>query len=337
MVKRRNGTIDIFRLVFSALIVMIHYSGNFKIYSISNNTIGRLGVPFFFMVTGFFYFSKQRRMHQLKWLDTWKYLREILLLWIIWTIVYVYKIGNLQKNPIILKFSIVRSLFGLHFEAGMLWYLIAAFEGLIIVQFIKVKFGEKYLNILFCFSLIACLLGSGYGNILGYWPKFQNIYLFWAPQNSVLSAIIWYTVSLKMVEKKSKLKTIGKFRWLILMTLMWGAELAVIFVFNLKTSTDTVIMLIPVAICFFAFLLNHPIYLSQSLDWFICKLSLYVYVTQTFAGDIVNFLMISFRFKSIMSTPVYYLFVLSVDLLISVLILLVEFLFKSKKIYTFVK
>ncbi len=51
MEKRRNATIDFIRIIASILVIAIHTTNG-----IIAETIGRWAVPFFMVVTGYFYF-----------------------------------------------------------------------------------------------------------------------------------------------------------------------------------------------------------------------------------------------------------------------------------------
>ena len=52
MEKRRNATIDFIRVIASVLVISIHTTSG-----IIAETIGRWAVPFFMVVTGYFYFK----------------------------------------------------------------------------------------------------------------------------------------------------------------------------------------------------------------------------------------------------------------------------------------
>ncbi|WP_421825361.1 acyltransferase family protein [Lacticaseibacillus hulanensis] len=86
----RNGTIDILRVVFALLIIMIHYNGGEKLLSILANTVGRLGVPFFFLVSGFFFFRKKYRQKTFSISEIWKFSRKTFFLWLICSIFLSY-------------------------------------------------------------------------------------------------------------------------------------------------------------------------------------------------------------------------------------------------------
>lgn len=61
--KQRNNSIDIFRYICAVLVVIIHtepfYTGEFQALGIFlKHILARIAVPFFFAVSGYFFFSK---------------------------------------------------------------------------------------------------------------------------------------------------------------------------------------------------------------------------------------------------------------------------------------
>ena len=56
--KKRNGIIDIYRVIAAVLIVLTHYNGGVIGLRYLSESLGRIGVPIFFMITGYFFFSK---------------------------------------------------------------------------------------------------------------------------------------------------------------------------------------------------------------------------------------------------------------------------------------
>lgn len=317
--KKRNGSIDFFRVIAAAAIIMIHFSGQFKPYAIFESSFGKMGVPFFFLVTGYFYFNNTRRLHYFDLRQVFNYEKKMLILWLVWSLVSFYRI-------FISNFSIpllLRSLWGLNFFSGPLWYLIAACEGLIIVQYIWVKFGRNFFLILFFISFVMCLLGSNYGGLLNRWPQFQKIYFFVAPQTSFFAAIVWFGVSIFMVYHKDELYKCGRIFPLLVGILLWLCEYVFVHLTKLSIDTDMYIMLVPVSVIFFFWLLNHPIYLSDKADRFLRDLSLYMYVSQVSAGDVVAYLIGASGIKHLQTGPFFYLIVLLVDLVISIIMVVI--------------
>lgn len=73
IMKKRNGEIDVFRFIFSVLIVVLHFSNTFKMPYIKN---GWIGVEFFFLTAGLFMAKNASGFHiERKDIanQTWKY------------------------------------------------------------------------------------------------------------------------------------------------------------------------------------------------------------------------------------------------------------------------
>lgn len=137
----RNGSIDLFRLLVSMVIVMIHFGIGVKIYSPVYNTLGRMGVPFFFLVTGYFYFSKSLNI-DFNWQYYKKYMMKTFQIWIFWSCFYIPRLFLVKQEPVT-PFILIRSLYGLSATCGPLWYLIAAAEALALVHLTFRKLGKN--------------------------------------------------------------------------------------------------------------------------------------------------------------------------------------------------
>ena len=63
----RNKTIDLLRFVFSLMIIAVHtdlfVDVSTPLYYVFSLGLARAGVPFFFIVSGFFYRQKQLENH----------------------------------------------------------------------------------------------------------------------------------------------------------------------------------------------------------------------------------------------------------------------------------
>ena len=86
--SNRYAQIDVLEFVFAILIVCLHISGNDQksIVYIIGQYVGRIGVPFFFAVSGFFAYQKVKAGSPREYLKR----QEIKLLRIfsIWTLIY---------------------------------------------------------------------------------------------------------------------------------------------------------------------------------------------------------------------------------------------------------
>ena len=100
MNKKKYAAIDIAKYVAALLVVCIHtypfidISETFNTYWL--HIVCRLAVPFFFTVSGFFFFRKWEESHEEENLENLKkYIKRLLIIYGIWTVIYLpYTIWN---------------------------------------------------------------------------------------------------------------------------------------------------------------------------------------------------------------------------------------------------
>ncbi|WP_289765012.1 acyltransferase family protein, partial [Faecalibaculum rodentium] len=149
--KRQYGAIDIARYVSALLVVAIHVypfvdmSPVFNQYFIA--IVCRLAVPFFFVVSGYFFFRKIRRSETEENREKLKdYLWRIGKIYLIWTVIYLpYTIWNYASAGFSWQsiFSWVRDFF-LNGSYYHLWFLPAMMLGMVIVWFLYEKRGMMF-------------------------------------------------------------------------------------------------------------------------------------------------------------------------------------------------
>lgn len=111
----RNSSIDVAKLICAILIYCLHsgFSQSFSpvIYSVLENGIFRIGVPFFFIVTGYYFFNNVKTAA-----DLYGWCKGVLLIYIFWMAVY-------------LPFYFNKTVFTYVFGYWHLWYLMALLLG----------------------------------------------------------------------------------------------------------------------------------------------------------------------------------------------------------------
>ena len=99
----RNKTIDFFKFAFSVGIIAIHISfmKNFtpQLYNMTAQGLFRLGVPFFFVVSGYYYYGRIQQNQ-----DTKNYMKKLIKLFLTFTIIesLIYLYPNIWwlTNPL---------------------------------------------------------------------------------------------------------------------------------------------------------------------------------------------------------------------------------------------
>ena len=168
IIKKRNNSIDLFRLFCAVLVIIIHtnpFKGINGLEFITHQVLPRVAVPFFFIVAGFFYdktLQKEKKFFS-------KYLIKILITYICWSILYflinMFRLiveGAFDFIPFvkscILSFALTGSYY--HF-----WFFPALiFSILIVAIFYKLKWLKVLYIVGIGLYLIGCL-GCAYYDI----------------------------------------------------------------------------------------------------------------------------------------------------------------------------
>lgn len=155
---KRNCSLDIFRYVCALLVVAIHVHPlmdvNGSIGYAATYVIPRIAVPFFFVVSGYYFIQNLCNNN-----SVFKTIKKMLSIYIVWSFIYlcidIFKSTSASVSlNIILKESILKFfIFGSYYH---LWFFPALFFAMAAV-FIAHKF--KFLKLLFIISLIFYIIG----------------------------------------------------------------------------------------------------------------------------------------------------------------------------------
>lgn len=170
--KKNYGSIDLFKFIFSFFVIMLHtglfLSVNEELEFWFINTISRFAVPFFFASSGFLFFTKldykndkieNSSKNRKKF---FRYIWRMFLLYIIWSVIYLFvSIPEWVKNGW-LSFGIVKdyviSTFRIY-SYYHLWYMIdliyATIFGYILLSFVKRKYIPYIVIVLYAFGITA--------------------------------------------------------------------------------------------------------------------------------------------------------------------------------------
>ena len=153
----RNCSIDIFRLLFAVYVVALHTVpaslDSYPFLSITVQSLFRFSVPFFLMVSGYYFFKKAGKF---TWKEIGLYLKRLVITYSFWSCLYfiVKFISWGYQSPKGFLFDCVYSFFltGSYYH---LWYFPALIFS-VCISALFVKAGYK--KTLFCVSICAYLL-----------------------------------------------------------------------------------------------------------------------------------------------------------------------------------
>lgn len=173
-----NG-LDLAKFIFCFFIIAIHTNPFIEIsYPLNyflTQYIGRMAVPFFFAASGFLLYRKMSVADGMDMVRVKKYLRHILRLYIVYTVIYfpVYYIQYVSADPKgiqhgLLEFVHATVISGSYWH---LWFLLALIVAAIIVTWM-LSLGWSWKRIFFVTWMLhlVCLIGKG--GYYAYLPSF---------------------------------------------------------------------------------------------------------------------------------------------------------------------
>lgn len=206
--KQSYQTLDFARYIFAILIIILHmrpfFETNYFLDVFFNNIIGRIGVPFYFVITGFFLSKKENKNPNC----IIKYIKDSLPLYITWSIIYIPLgldyLNQLQLPLYLYPVGLILGMFyiGTYYH---LWYFPALFISLLCVHFFKKHWHLKYLLII---SFIFICLGATetyYGFLP---PNFQELLstyyfnIFYTTRNFLFFGLFYVSLGYSLGNKK---------------------------------------------------------------------------------------------------------------------------------------
>lgn len=219
IIKKRNYLVDIFKFIAATMVVGIHCAPLNSYNQFLNNVIfqgvSRIAVPFFFMISSFFLFSKMKLEVGKEKKVLIHYIKRMGLLYLFWFIVFLPQIIKIRyevfvpiygrrKAVIILLNSI---LWCSSFQGS--WYLNASIICAVLVFMLDKKMGKK---MTYCISgmcfVLSTTLGSYYEVFSQWIPQFYEkcIEPFWPPYNTFVIGMLYFVIGKYIAEtKKEKL------------------------------------------------------------------------------------------------------------------------------------
>lgn len=215
--KRQYNNIDLFKIIFAVVVVMIHTKPFADISETASwyfsNTIANLAVPFFFVASGFLLFGKlincdsDRRNEYVK-----KYLLHIVKMYLIWCVIWIplkalhfYSTGTFTFINCLLYIKDVILVSG----GDALWYLPALTIAVVIVYLLKYRFKMPNIAIIilsFALYTFGCLISSWYGIFTS--ARLIDAYysIFTTTDNGILYGIMFVSIGMVITENKKETK-----------------------------------------------------------------------------------------------------------------------------------
>ena len=193
-------SIDFLKLIGSIMIFIMHLGVFGSVWSY----FSRWAVPFFFIVSSFFYFSKSEKNYK-------KYVARIVSLYVCWLLINlpsifyykIYCVGGLYQINTWLNF-IKNILLSSTFTGS--WYLLASIWGIGIIQFLSKKL-STWLCLLVVFPIqLICISSSLYFGLLPL--NIANVFDYLLFPLNIFGGIFYIAVGKIIAEKRTSIKSI---------------------------------------------------------------------------------------------------------------------------------
>ncbi len=268
-----NATLDVVKYIMAILVIGIHtepFGFNFW-FDKGFGIFTRLCVPFFFVASGFLYWSKDK--------SAFLYLKRIFILYAVWSFVYFPFDYNWLHDASI--GSIIKR-FCWDGNEHALWYLCGTIIGFIITYVLLKVLKPKVVFIVSIFFLLIGCLKSTWSPLLQYLFSI-DVYDWLGSRNGLFYAFPYVALGM-IIAKKSKEKGFTSLKFSSVGFCISAFLLIIesfVFVIHFKTnSTILWLSVMPMTYFFFAIINNIHIALDKETACIFRKMSTLVYVSQ---------------------------------------------------------
>lgn len=258
MQKQKNYVwLDRFRLVAALLVIAIHtsplasFSGEGDFFF--TRVLARIAVPFFLMVTGFFFPSDPGQL--------WKSLKKLCLLYGGSILLYL-PLGLYAGHYRALYFT--DALRMLLFDGSFyhLWYFPAAITGMLLVFALKRVLKLRWVCVISVVLYVIGLFGDSYFGLAEKLPPVKAAYegmfrLFSYTRNGIFMAPVFLVLGI-MIQKYGRKKLLRYALWLLVSFACMTAEAFTLHNLRLQRHDSMYVFLLPVMVSLFLLLLSLP-------------------------------------------------------------------------------
>lgn len=331
----KYNSIDMAKLICSILVVMIHIAPFGKQTSTNilsylnfglSQCLCRIAVPLFFIFNGFFLYKKTP-LEKFSIQYSKKYFFHILKLYLLWSLIYFpIKLIGILNNPKGIVYGFVGYFKDLICVGSYthLWYLNALLFAVALISFLlHKKWTPKKILLTSSFFYIIGLLGDGYYGIISPLLQFPfvgeiiNIYfkIFSTTRNGLFFAFFFVSLGMILSGKEIKISRKKSLFFFILSLFLLYTEVFVITHFDIAKDRNILLFTIPSAL--FCFLYLKKVKLKDTKRN-IRKISSLIFYSHVWVIKMVSYCSKILGIH-IQSTPLPFLIVLTVTILISII------------------
>lgn len=323
--------IDFMKLIGSVAIFSMHAWDQYVGSNAYSTLVARWGVPFFFIASSFFLFSKEKNGNIEK-SALIRYVKRIASLYLVWAII---NIPNIIQRNLDMDFNVESYIrLGLTFILSSSfmgsWYLVSSIWSAVIIYLLSKKLNTKQVLIITSIVQLLCILCSSYvyaipSGIFSVLTYYLYYYLYF-PLNA-FGGLFYFALGKYIFENKEKLTKYGTGLYAVLFVIMYlgyAVEQYGTIILGFNRTTDQSFMIVPSAVVLFLFSLKINIKVNNAR--LLRKLSTIIYCAH---GNVLTiFVLFSDKLHLNSFIPKYLLSVVLLAL-ICVVVLLIQ---KNKKL-----
>lgn len=326
--RKQYGALDLAKFIAAILIIALHtapFSSYSEVLSYGlRGIVTVLAVPFFFITSGFLFFTKYNSLSQEEKPNYFKsYIKRLVIMYLLWSAVYfVFVVISWVQNGVTVM-DVLQYIKRFFFEGSYstIWFLPALITAVAVVYLLRKRF--SYMQI-FCmaipFYLIACLGSSYYGlsEKLPIVSSFFNLYyaFFDTVKNGLLFGFVYVALGGVFSEKQFERKPIKYFVLAgVFMCLMAVETVAQTYLNWSVRGVDTKLMLLPASVFIFLFVMSLNIKSGSAFIW-MRKLSLLMFLSQRIFLTLFDYFLYDTVF--VKNSMVYFISILGLTLAFSI-------------------
>lgn len=282
---KEYASVDVFKFLAAILIVAIHtnpFSGSVIDYYFT--CFCRIGVPFFFIASSFFFFKKNHpniKQYTLR-------LSKLYILWFLIELPLIYHYFFIEANYSSMLIKVLNLIRSILFSNtwGASWFVMASILSVNIVFFLSRKLSNKQILIIAIGAYIISLLSSSYYGLfvqlLDY--RFHNLFILicmaFHPANSFIIALIYIVLGKYIAENErvlvSTYSSISLFAILLIVLILGCIE--VYWIKWSVKSNDAFLFLPLFSFILFLLLIDVKINIYGPIAKLLRKLSILIYI-----------------------------------------------------------
>jgi surface polysaccharide O-acyltransferase-like enzyme len=173
----RNQSVDTFRLLAALSVIILHldYSNLPREFGVGIRLLSRWAIPFFFIVSGYFFAS---RNPEGKRLNVQAVVERLLWIFLLWNIIYAPVVIDQHDVTTLLKrlFSLAFLYFG---DFVHLWFVPALFSSYLFVAFCHNSGLRRGLPVFSALFIVLALISTSYSVSIKPWFSFEFDFTYW--------------------------------------------------------------------------------------------------------------------------------------------------------------